>query len=410
MGAVFVFSFFKPDMLSKVSKVQINQTSFKGYDAAPLKNSFMQDVTLPKQAAVMEQLTNIGRREGFNVAGYDISNCNHWGQDDKIIRRFKDKSVIVPGVGTKFLTPTYSDRKFKDNNHRRVERFSQMTGMEIVEPATYLFEGGNVFLGKKDGVPCMLAGESDLLYQCESLSNQGCKRPEINLIKHSAESLNGFSKQIRAQYQDAALEDIGKTFGVEAKNVSIIPQANFHLDMFLRPVGFPKVLINNPRRALQNLANLAENAKTSDERFYWSELFDKTEGYYDSIKEEGWASTGQVKSVLIRQGFIPVGIGAIYGEKGDINFINAVVNKHSDGRIGYITNSASSSNPDDLKLEDLFEQQLKDKLGNVEDVYFVRGQDNWLNDGKCSIRHDLGYFEGGLHCLVCEEPDFEAWA
>ena len=52
-------------------------------------------------------------------------------------------------------------------------------------------------------------------------------------------------------------------------------------------------------------------------------------------------------------GFKPIRVGGVYAS-GEVNFLNAIVNKHEDGTISYITNSSNCNKAGYSKLEKIF--------------------------------------------------------
>ena len=70
-------------------------------------------------------------------------------------------------------------------------------------------------------------------------------------------------------------------------------------------------------------------------------------------------------------GFNPIKIAGKYAD--DINFINALAFENSNGKLLYITNSTKHSTPELEYLEKLFEEDLRGKVTNIGDIYFVSG-------------------------------------
>jgi|GEM_PF-3279979 len=426
-------------------KISFTPQNFKGYDAAPLKTLYMQTLT----ADIFRELDEIGKKEGFEViAQYDgklhpgppkkegwlrgrrkqYCSYNQWAQDSKLIIEEDGKSkIIMPG------------RIDMQDSCRELGR---LTGMKIIDSQRF-FKGGNMFLGKtEDGEPYLLAGEKLLTHFCAHLCierEKGYNCGVYDLVeKNTGKVRHSWDEDAMSKYKDEALDDIAKTFRVKRKNVFLIPQPNYHIDMHVRPVGHPYVLIDSPKMAVDNAEGLFRAAldiedsyrqnkiysagKKNEEiveqdnlnyrvRCHYNNLREGTESYSRG-RERSYAPMEKVKEKLIEQGFIPIEIGGIYGYGGAINFMNAIVNKHEDGTISYITNGTG----EDSELEKLFEEQLREKLkeagaDGVRDVYFVQGEKTKRGDGE--VNHIRWYLEaqgGGIHCFVCEEPNFKVWA
>lgn len=392
------------------------RVNFKGYSAAPLANLYMQSLKNDAQIAVFNQLRDIGTRENFSVlAQHDnalysspdgvknASRYNYWGQDNKI---------LVNGNGEKLvLTSNLHELSEAYASHE----FSLLTGIKE-RCSEAFFEGGNVFLGKKDG------GEKFALIGTDTL-NQNCaamflKENQAKVNLHSILDLtNGTMgcfgnknliafERYRKEHSTDALKKIADTFQVKQDNVFIISQPNFHIDMAARPLSYPYVLINSPEMAIENL----ENLKRKFPHKGFESLIGKTKKYYNKLGMERYAAYDVIKKELIAQGFVPIEIGGIYGKNGEINFLNAIVNKRADGTLGYITNSSKSSKFEcDVELEKLFERQLKQSAEDIGDVYFIEGKNNYMASGKNSMRYYIEKYYGGIHCMCCEEPDFDIW-
>ena len=96
---------------------------------------------------------------------------------------------------------------------------------------------------------------------------------------------------------------------------------------------------------------------------------------------------------------------------------NAIVNKHEDGSISYITNSSKCNDRNLSKYQDIFEKELKRKLQNIRaqdpsaptlrNIYFIQGE----NYGKTNeVMDNLIEGAGGVHCMCLEESNFDIWA
>ncbi len=243
-------------------------------------------------------------------------------------------------------------------------------------------EGGNTFIGKYDnGQKWMLIGEKET-----------------------------------DKIDDDKKKEISELLNIPAENIFGIKKPNFHLDMAIRPIGFPNILVNDPELAEKTLEELDDG---SDEYIQLKNIFN------ESKKEDcdRYASCDETCSELQSLGFNPIRVAGNFYD--GINFMNAIVNKHSDGKISYITNSSKCYNHIFNKIQDKFEQEIKEKVQYLDKIYFVKGNENsFINQGLKYISsndprnrlksnyliNSLRYLEGGLHCLTLEEPNFEKWA
>ena len=324
-----------------------------------------------------------------------------WSQDNK---------TFVNSQGDTFiLTPA----------HQKVTRYENklgdLLGIKTKEART-LFAGGNIYLGKKqNGENYILVGQDVIddtaIYEHFKDYNFsiGCFE-EVSKFKHQEKDENNnykilptkkeFSER-KAEYADRAKNNICEDFGIKKENIFVVPQQVFHIDMFLRPIGYPYILVNSEEICRDIVKN---NLGFEDTECGIKEL---TEEYYDYLKEvNNDIRTQDVVSSLKEQGFIPIEIGGIFGEYGKANFMNAIVNKHKDGKIAYITNSSKCGLEAYTLLEQIFETQLKEKVPNLRKAHFIDGGQYEYSNGMMDNLLEMG---GGLHCLTCEEPNFETW-
>ena len=181
------------------------------------------------------------------------------------------------------------------------------------------------------------------------------------------------------------------------ENIYPIPQQNFHLDMFLRPIGYPYVLVDNPNLVLKNVKDLQDGSEQM------KHLLKRVKAHINSKKH--WAKVDSTLEDLKKHGFIPIEIAGDY--LPEVNFMNAIVHKRNDGTLSYITNSSKNSSKTYLEFMNMFENDLKSKVPNVAKVHFVAGKEDF--EGRNFVMSSLYNLSGGLHCMTLEEPDFEKW-
>lgn len=312
---------------------------FKGYDAAPLKALHISSYW----TKIGDELENIANKENFELEKSDFNETHN-----------QDSKAIVNNNG--------NTRLIYHQNAHIGEMFRPMIEKQYRMPVDFFnmfdfskgfIQGGNFFLGKKQtGEKWMLIGSSESIFSLP-------------------------------------MKSISKLYGVKEENIFLIDQQDYHLDLSIRPIGYPYVLINEPQPTSKN--KKANNAHNFQLLAYKKALH-------------------QLKNA----GFHPISIKGVYGY--GVNFINAVVNKHQDGSITYITNSSKCDDKNLSKYQDLFEKELKSKLQNIKkldpsaptlrNIYFIRGE----SYGKTNeVMENLIEGAGGVHCMCLEEPDFDIW-
>ncbi|MBQ8634733.1 hypothetical protein IJX73_00055 [bacterium] len=320
--------------------------SFKGYDAAPLKRVFLDEKYSYPFACEMEE---VAQQENFAIGQtYD---CIKWAQDDKVIIERNSKPFLV------------------SNGKASNALFSQMRYQFGIDSAReYGFTvGGNTFIGKyPNGKKWLMLGENE-------------------------------KKRVQN------LDDITSVYDVDIKNVFFIPQQDFHLDMFLRPIGYPYVLVNDPELVRENIK------KYSNEGIFSEELLQTFEKF-DTFQKKHYSTCDKVCKRLESLGFKPIRIAGVYSDS--LNFMNALVNKHPDGKISYITNSSECvSNQNISNVQKVFEQDLRSLVPNLDKIYFIKGRDSeYYYPNENYMMATLQSGSGGLHCMSLEEPDFSTWA
>ena len=129
---------------------------------------------------------------------------------------------------------------------------------------------------------------------------------------------------------------------------------------------------------------------------------------YESARTKNYDPHKSVIKALKQAGFIPIEVAGVLGS--GINFMNAIVNQHQDGTISYITNSTRCKSEFVSKIEKSFEEELRQKVPNIDKVYFVQGMKEFEEEMSNYLMDNLSVRGGGLHCMTMEEPNFEIWA
>lgn len=338
-------------MTMKITPVK-NHTvhSFKGYDAVPLKALHI----APSLGKIEQELQDIAQKEGFGLKTFIYNNTNN--QDSKVILERNQAPYLI------FQENLQVGKKYKPDIEAKYGMQSELQALFDISKG--FVQGGNFFMGKKP------TGEKWMLIGLDPVS--------LRIPR----------------------EKIAQLYGVEKENIHFIQLQDYHLDLSIRPIGYPYVLVNSPELSLRNEQKV-KGIKPKNQA-----SLDKNDPRMLAYKK----SLEQLK----KAGFYPIEIGAVYGES--VNFINAVVNKHSDCSISYITNSSKCSDIYVSKYQRQFEKDLKRKLDELKKidpnaptlrtVYFVQGE----NFGRQNeIMDNLLDGAGGIHCMCLEEPNFQAW-
>lgn len=327
-------------------KINSANISFKGYDAAPLKRVFIEKSSC---APIKDEMEFIAKQEGYTI-GY-ATDYLKWAQDDKtIIERNKGPHLI--------------------GNFRPDEGFMRDMESNYQIPSTYaktFVTGGNSFIGKyPNGEKWLLIGESEI-------------------------------------HENKTKNDIAEEYGIKEENIHTIPQQLYHLDMFMRPIGYPYVLVDNPQLVKKQIERM-NWIKHPYDFIHLKNGFN----YFERSRSEDYSSCEETIYALKEAGFEPIEVAGVFGS--GINFLNAIVNKHANGKISYVTNASFCESPLISELEEKFEKELRRKVNNIDSVYFVSGHSQDISELSNYMLQNLEVLGGGIHCMSFEEPDFEAWA
>ena len=327
-------------------KVSSTNISFKGYDAVPLKSVFIERAT---SAPIKHEMKQISQSEGFELRL--ANDFLKWAQDDKTIIERDNKPHLVSNLRC--------DEGFMRDLHRTYGITSRY--------AKTFVTGGNSFIGKlPNGEKWMLIGED-----------------EIHPQKSKA--------------------DIAKEYGIKEENIHTIPQQNYHLDMFIRPIGYPYVLVDNPKLVERKIKSMDLIKYPYD----YIQLKNGFENYEIKRKSKGYSSAEETIEALKQAGFKPIEVAGVFGN--GINFMNAIVNKHNNGEISYITNSSFCGSVFVSKIEQDFRKELIEKIPNIDRIYFISGDLAQAEYDSNYMMKNLHRSGGGIHCMSLEEPDFEMW-
>ena len=395
----------------------VKNIAFKGYDAQPLRALYMQNGKTKTQQMIFRELSDISKMEHFDVFVHtedglktDVSNLNdtkngdynYWSQDNKLfIQKNGVDTVIYPKL-------------FRDSQNLEAIKLAKEENMPTKE-SELILEGGNMFLGKKpDDKNYLIVGEDTLetsaVYQF--LKDRGVKKlnddklTDFLMSGHVYTSIGFDAQLIRSReyydeqdyWKNIATKMFLEEFDVEEDDFCVISQPNYHIDLAIRPLEYPYVLVDDMELDKENLMLLEEEFGHDAEKF--TKQFKKEQRRLKNL----YVSCDKTAKQLREKGFVPIFIGGGFGAC-KVNFMNAIVNKRASGQLSYITNSTECENEKYEFLQRLFEADLREKYPKIDRFYFVKGGD--YKDGNNVLMSYLKKFSGGIHCLCAERPIFE---
>lgn len=376
--------------------------SFKGYDARRLQGFAMS--TNFKNIA--SEMIKIGKKEGFDLFFYSDEEKilskkdaieesyffkNAWIQDYISIINKKliyDKPEIANAFSSFFGVKEHHfqqlfRKKVIDKKHQKDA--AALTSTHV--------PGGNFFIAKnKNGTEKVLIGRN-------------------NLNKHYPIFLNRL---------------------FDDKEIVTLPQMDYHLDLFIRPLNNGIVLVADDKLTINAISASIQKIESTLSKLSIFSFIQKTklssslekfkklkscfakeiEGNYNELK------TRTVEVKLKDAGYTPIRVpGRLYKvDKNDaslsnkINFINANAFINPNDELVYITNASNIekylgiSEKMKKELEISFEENFTKFLEpfvKKEHIYYIKGENEVISD---IILPEL---RGGIHCLCCELPQFK---
>lgn len=390
----------------------IKNLSFKGHDAGKIKALYMQNPNFPTQVKIYNQMREIGEQEGFDVFMHDNQSIKNekltgtskkhnpwgiWAQDNKLLIK-KDGKTIA-------LAPEF----YSKDELLEVADFCEQTKLNGYF-SELMFEGGNFYLGKKNNgenylitstINMYLAGK--YLYFKDKLGGKA-EYSELEEFFKKGKFYNKDGELIadEEEYENnwetwvkKAIEIASSDFDVKRENMVFLPEADFHVDMVIRPLEYPYVLVNDDKEVDKLIEKLEKQFK-----FDLSERAElkRFKGILAKHRED-YSKSDEILKKLETAGFVPIKIAGAYG-RNPVNFINAIVHKNGDDLV-YITNSAKHSSKIYQAMQEHFEKDLMEKYPKIKRVHYIDG--GKYEKKSNSIMYYLGNGNGGIHCLCAEE-------
>lgn len=430
----------------KINKYQ-NNINFKGYDARKLKGFVMNS----NFAGIADEMRKIGEIENFKVYlfehyknGFTLkqdcfmpSNNNkgcwaqdYWGivKDSLLSFEESDKSNILKSI-FKLKTNKVQEKIHQEMNVPQMQEYIDILyNLPVVEKNGRKF----VEIETPEGIKYIYKTIFDKEFEVNS------KILENNLKQTHIKGGNYFiTKKQKGEDELLIGKHELKKFDIEeiqqmfkTKNIHIIPQADFHIDLFLRPLKDKKVLIADDNMMLETLEKGLESIKKAAlqaspaERKKYETPFVQLATYYkqfkEIIKQNPYANMTDVEEALLKGGYEPIKVPSrifeIYGDSnGDKqsvylkqlhNYMNANVLINDKNETIYITNKSNLDETlgltDEIKkltnfsLEKAFTDTVKPY---VDKVYFVSGKNNTIANKLLPDQN------GGIHCMCMEIPE-----
>ena len=369
--------------------------NFNGYDVLPLRGLYMQGSAKSLKRGVYEEMSNISKKNNLTLY------VNQVGVITKNWRDYCENNYLNGNIWAQDTVSFILDKGAKTilwNSKVEPIPANRMSDLTDFYPCYYkdIPRGGNYYIGfKPDKSKWMIISSKTV-------------QDENEMPNFSIEGFRSLNEKVTKSV-------ICNRFDIKPENLYIVDTSIRDLDEIIRPIGYPYVLINSADECLKNiylLKNKFKNDAAMTNLLNNMVEFVKTNTYRDY--------SDKVEEFLKNKGFIPIKIGGWYSK--DINFINALAYKDKNSKISYITNSTRDSIKGLEYLEELFARDLREKVDNINDIDFISGgkagiesmQDiKDIKTGSTSainrnqMMSTLANYNGGIHCMTSEIPDFD---
>lgn len=351
--------------------------TFKGYGARPLRGLFLRYTDIPNFPRVALQLENIGKKQGFDVFVQTndkiLTNDFHILEQCKRIRGGSSYTWCQDNI-------TFLPNKTFVTNPKLINKFN--IGLECGFDMKRLcskkhIAGGNYFIIDNEGQKDLLLGRFDM-----------------QNISKLVEQLN-------------------------INSIKLFSQADFHLDLFIRPLKNKDVLITDDKMWLDSITAVMGRIK-KDKVLQQDNKVVKVYNKLSEIKNKliimnaplsKYASISKVNEELIESGYNPIKVpGRIFEFKNSddgimpqhiLNYMNAIVHVNKDGELVYITNKSN------LNKYCGITDSIAQKIGFDFESEFIRSVKNYIKPENIyfvETQNMLKNYEGGIHCLAAEMP------
>jgi hypothetical protein len=418
----------------------VSAPTFRGYDARRLKGFLM--TANPNKLA--DEMAEIGKKEGFKIfscgdysskgicrLGAPKNEYNFpWTQDiftmigGKLLQQ--ESECVDWTEGVKSFFGLKSDKVYTQELERyklfkgwqghkvaKVKVDSYMPDISKIYEQRQIFREYKRYVAKKQK---HIPGGNIFIVK-------GSRGNELLVGSNNVQSPNNPN----SSYPKDTIQEI-----YNAKEITVLPQMDYHLDLFIRPLDKKRILIVDDTMTLSILNKGLEKFKAFLQQIPESEVSKYSKAYdqlefqinkftYNTHKNM-LPNTDEVENILQKSGYTVIRVpGRIYKVKNDYNafgeeeqclihdcnYLNANVLLNSKKDLVYI--SADTGIDKQLGLTPKiskaigfsFQDSVKEILSKYikpEHIYFVKG------DSVEGTKNMLTKYEGSIHCMCAEVP------
>lgn len=362
--------------------MRINTSSnikFQGYDARPLKGFFMG----ASDRGIVREMQKIGQKEDFKIFSKIKAKHIYCGETvPELIPYDNAQAIWAQDVWTFCKNKLYTAQKIE-----KVREICDFFKIKNIDSKKHV-AGGNMFFIKNGKQDDLLVGQKEL----EKLS----------------------------------VPELKEKYNVE--KVHVIPQMDYHLDLFIRPLDKKRILVADDFLTLETLAGGLKNlvnfiaSRPVGERKKYKNMFlqfgSRVKNFQNIINMNPRCQVDEICEILEVNGYKPIRVpGRIYDIyestqaepflSHHCNYINANALINNNKELVYITNKSNIDKTLGLtqkmseKINFSFEKSFLKSISpyiDPEHIYFVKGDNNFVANEM------LTTYQGGIHCTCSEVP------
>lgn len=411
-------------------KIQtITDTNFKGYDARALKGFLMssncQNIAL--------EMMNIGKKEGFKI--YTVKN-------NKFVESLPKYSENTIGVWAQDIWTITKNKLFGLEYDKKFYAIKNALGLKIDFTEKICHESDTIRQLNQT-----IWDIFDELGKSENSRDRSLKEvtkdfedKKTQLLKQQKEAhIPGGNMFIirgdrgdeiligKNELEKFSLEEISAMYGCE--KVTALPQMDYHLDLFIRPLDKKRILVADDNKTLEVLecilAKLNKYIQSAPQKKQTkiinssNKLLNKIKDFKTNVELNKLPSSDEICNILIKSGYKPIKVPArfydVINNETDgeqtlqhiCNYLNANTIKNKKKEIIYITNNSNIDSilgltPDIINIINFsFEKAFINSISRFvkpNKIYFIKGDNNFVANEMLTI------YQGGIHCASTEIP------
>jgi hypothetical protein len=415
----------------------LSNIQFKGYDARPLRGFIMSSNCY----GIAEEMQKIGFREGFKiftfsgsniqkkciegVPNYSLTTAGAWAQDFWTIVNKKLLALEVDSK-TKALMDFFKLKQdFTQQIVRNNPQFQQLNEDLWTIFSTISNDNSEKISYKKKNRAKIIRDFEEKKIQLRELQKKAhIPGGNLFIIKNRGRDEVIVGEDALENY---SLDEIKAMYNVD--EITVLPQMDYHLDLFIRPLDNGRILLADDRLAikvleygLKRFENFVSSFSEKDKDGYidaFNKFRTSLAEFREMIKKNTNSDADSVAKILEEKGYEVVRVPARLYEtcidtdesiflRHKCNYINSNVLINKDGDLVYIANKSNIDNIFGItpeiakKIGFSFEKTFIESISpyiKSEHFYFVKGEDNFVAEKM------LWQSAGGIHCTCSEVPE-----